>query len=169
MDRSIFTASRIKNYISRAAFLFAALISVVLLSSHGFAETFCKPVHGRFQSQAQPPGSCSSPVGLCTHGQVIGGLQAEFDLTVNNLFPADPANIPTVVFFTGISAIHMKDGSVVTGVDAGALDTNPSGDGHFGSLITFVNGASGHIVLTANADLAAGVVSGDYTGEMCAP
>ncbi|MEK6698961.1 MAG: hypothetical protein AABZ10_07945 [Nitrospirota bacterium] len=99
---------------------------------------------------------------------MIGGIQAEYDFTASSLFPAHPG-ITSVFFFTGTSKITMKDGSRVTGMDAGALDLNPSGDGHFGSLITFVAGASGHIVLTANADLAAGVVSGDYTGELCTP
>jgi len=91
---------------------------------------------------------------------------------------SDPIQVPpgpnpeyttSVQFFTGVSKITMKDGGAVLGVDAGALDMNPLGDGHFGSLITFVEGASGHILLTANADLAAGVVSGDYTGELCTP
>lgn len=170
MDRSIYAAGRIKGFPSRAAILFAVLLSAVLPSSHSFAEMLCKPVHGRFQSQVQPPGMvCTSPVGLCTKGQVIGGLQADFDLTVNSLFPADPVNIPTVMFFTGISTMHIKGGGLIIGADAGALDTDPLGDGHFSSLITFVEGASGHIILTANADLAAGVVGGDYSGELCTP
>lgn len=122
---------------------------------------------------------------FCTKGKVIGGLQAQFELTLTSQIPANflmptdltppQRTVPTVIFFTGLSDIQMKHGGRVFGTDTGALDTDPFGDGHFASLITFTGGdgdfagASGHIVLDANADLSVGTVSGDYTGEICVP
>ncbi len=153
--------------IAVTGFLLAALLSPLSMTSQAIAENVCKPVHGRFHSEPRTP--CDSPVGFCTQGETIGGMQASFTFSMSSQSLTGHPEIPTVITYTGVSDISLKSGGQVTAIDTGALDLNPFGDGHFGSLLTFVHPASGHIVLSGNLDLATGKVTGDYTGELCLP
>ena len=92
----------------------AALAAV--LAAPGVARAKdCTNVSGPFS--AVPPATCASPVGICTHGRLTGGLDAAYDFV---------ADSETVVFptasLTGHSTITIdKGGAVLSGQDTSTL------------------------------------------------
>jgi len=133
----------------------------------------CKPVVGSFQTSAMPPGQGHCPVAapLCTAGRVWGGIQGSYQFVMTAASPAAPlGGTPTVVFFTGTSAVALNGGAQVSGLglDTGSLDL-PPGLGGFASLITFGGGASGQIRLRGEFNAADGTTTGDYLGTICMP
>lgn len=131
----------------------------------------CKPVVGSFQAAAVPPGQghCPPAAPLCTAGRVWGGIQGSYQFVMTAASPAGPlGGTPTVVFFTGTSAVALKGGAQVSGLDTGSLDL-PPGLGGFASLITFGGGASGQIRLRGEFNAADGSTTGDYIGTLCLP
>lgn len=135
--------------------------------------SFCLPVKGKFTSRPAPPETCQSPVGLCTEGELTGGLLggSTYAFTMTGLIPAEVEE--DLFFFVGASEITTRVGSLILGSDAGTIDLNPTRSGNFVSLITFGGGtgvftnASGQIALRGRLDLATGTVAGDYLGELC--
>ena len=161
-----------------AAFFIAAVAALTIVSSETMAKAECVPVNGHIDSQQvlPPPfGTCTSPVGLCTSGTFIGGIQGNFNFTATSFIPSPEPTIPSVFLFTGLTVIQTKDGDSLFGSNAGSIDFNPFGDGHFADLITFTGGtgslagASGHIVAFGNVNFATGVSTSDYKGELCTP
>ena len=128
------------------------------------ADQTCKPVVGHFEAAVVPPGGdCASPI-LCTAGQVWGGLQGTYNFTMTSQQPSGA--IPSIFFFTGNSAVTLKNGDVTNGIDTGSIDLGP--DGGFASLITF-SGGTGQIRLRGQLNQAEGTTSGDYIGTLCTP
>jgi hypothetical protein len=124
----------------------------------------CTDVSGPFS--AVPPASCASPVGICTHGQLTGGLNATYDFV---------ADTQTVVFpiatLTGHSTITMdKGGAVLRGQDTSTLSLLT---GAFTTTVHIVGGTqqykkgSGTIVAVGVFDFATGGTAGTYTGTIC--
>jgi len=108
---------------------------------------------------------------LCTAGRVWGGIQGSYQFVMTAASPAAPlGGTPTVVFFTGTSAVALNGGAQVSGLglDTGSLDL-PPGLGGFASLITFGGGASGQIRLRGEFNAADGTTTGDYLGTICMP
>lgn len=132
----------------------------------------CRPVNGHSVTQVGRPPECDSSVGFCTRGKVIGGLQGDLHLTATSFVPAGDATIPAVSFFTGRGVIQGKNGDVLVGTDAGAIDL---ASGKAATLITWTggtaqfDGASGQIRVSADLDAATGTVVSDYRGELCTP
>lgn len=167
---------------SMTAFLMATFTALTIVSNTAVAEAECTPVNGHIDSQQllPPPfGTCASAVGLCTSGTLIGGIQGQFNFTGTSITPSpllDPTTLsPFVALFTGQTVIQTKDGNSLFATNAGALDTDPFGDGHFADLITFTGGtenlaeASGHIVAFGDFSFTTGVGASDYRGEVCTP
>jgi hypothetical protein len=168
--------------VARRALLIAIAMMAAAVGGAAEAEAGCKSLFGHFASQAvmnfdpTDPNACTSPVGFCTDGKVIGGLQGTFRLTLEELIPAtfDPeTGEPRVSFFVGESRITIKNtGEQLIGTDTGALDFI---EGQIATLLTFTggtgafDGASGHIVISGVADFATGVNIGDFRGEVCTP
>src|SRR5712671_6035164 len=74
----------------------------------------CQDVSGPFS--AVPPATCASPVNICTHGRLSGGLSATYD------FVADAQTIAgTTANLTGHSTITTDKGAVLHGQDTSAL------------------------------------------------
>lgn len=151
-----------------------ALITSVQSSGTASASGNCKPVFGPFQSAFADPATCQPGAVFCTEGKVIGGLVGSFGLNVFEQIPT--GTDPNVLFFVGESVIAtMPDGSLLFGTDTGAIDVDPTRDGHFGTLLRFTGGegrnfgASGHIVINGNVDFLTGAIMGDYKGELCTP
>jgi hypothetical protein len=97
----------------------------------------CTKVSGPFS--AVPPATCASPVGICTHGRLTGGLSAAYDFV---------ADSQTVVFpiasLTGHSTITIdKGGALLLGEDTSALS-----------------------LLTGDFDFATGATAGTYSGTI---
>lgn len=82
--------------------------------------------------------------------------------------------VPTVLFFTGRSAIFLKSSEQLLGTDTGSIDL-PPGQGGFASLITFdggtgsMTGATGQIRLRGEFNPTEGTTTGDYIGSLCTP
>jgi hypothetical protein len=116
-----------------------------------------------------PPPDCTAP--FCSAGRVWGGIQGSYTFTMTTIVPSGA--VPSIMFFTGQSAITLKSGDVLHGTDTGSLDLGPLGG--FASLITFTGGtgamagATGQIRLRGELDQAEGTTSGDYIGTLCKP
>jgi hypothetical protein len=155
---------------SRVAAAFAAL-PLAAAGGPALAAT-CTAVNGHSLTTVVP---CppQEPGPLCTRGKVIGGLQGRLDVRAFTVEPAHPS-VPSVVRFTGQSVITARDGDTLVGTDVGAIDLDPAGDGHVGTLLTWTGGtgryagASGHIVINGHLDFTTGTVATDYRGEVCA-
>ena len=153
--------------------LFRVGILVVLaISGVSFANAAqqCKPVVGSFEATVQPPDTCSGP--LCTAGRVWGGVQGNYQFTMNKIIPNGEQEVPTIMFFTGHSIVSLKNGDQLFGTDTGTIDL-PPGKAGFASLITFTGGtgamanATGQIRLRGEFNPTEGTTSGDYIGEVC--
>jgi hypothetical protein len=131
----------------------------------------CRTVHGRFTSVPVAPPACTSPVGLCTSGQLTGTLNGgTYAFTMNTLTTAPEPEAQFVSFFSGISTVTTRSGRVYRGVDTGAMNMNPpgtEGSGKFSTLLSFTDGGSGFLHIRGTLDFVTGNASGDYKGEIC--
>lgn len=161
---------------TQAASVAAALAFMVLggasMGGAALAGENCKPVFGPFQSAFADPATCQAGAVFCTEGKVIGGLVGDFNLNVFEQIPT--GTDPGVMFFVGESVITMlPERLALVGADTGAIDVDPTRDGHFGTLLRFTGGdgsyqgATGHIVINGNVDFMTGAIMGDYKGELC--
>jgi len=142
----------------------AAALATALAAAGPARAKDCTDVSGPFS--AVPPASCASPVGICTHGQLTGGLNATYDFV---------ADTQTVVFpiatLTGHSTITMdKGGAVLLGQDTSTLSLLT---GAFTTTVHIVGGTqqykngSGTIVAVGVFDFTTGGTAGTYTGTIC--
>jgi hypothetical protein len=141
----------------------AALAAVLAVPVAAHAKD-CTKVGGPFS--AVPPASCASPVGICTHGRLTGGLTADYDFV---------ADSQTVVFpianLTGHSTITIdKGGALLLGQDTSALSLLT---GEFTTTVHIVGGThqykrgSGTIVAVGVFDFATRATAGTYSGTVC--
>src|SRR5215471_7233169 len=142
----------------------ASVASLAIISAApARADQSCKPVVGSFEAQITTEGGTAGPGLLCTSGRVWGGIQGSYFFTMASLVPtgavAPPAaSVPSIFFFTGNSAVTLKDGVPAAGIDTGTIDLPfiPGGQGGFASLITFGGRVSGQIRLRGELDPVAG-------------
>jgi len=146
-----------------------AIAAVLLAAARPASAGECKPVFGHFTSSPITIG-CTSPVGFCTTGRLIGGIQGSYAFTMLTAAPAAVPNPAGVSFYTGRSEVSLHHGGTVVLADAGAIDLNPFGSGKMAALLSVIGGAtSGFLQLRGSIDFATGVVTGDYFGEICGP
>lgn len=164
----------------KKALVIATALTVTLIGQEAAANVTCKPLFGHFESTVVTnfdptvPGTCFSPVGFCTDGTIIGGLQGTFRLTIEEFIAGTfvpGTGQPQVQFFIGESVVTDKtSGDQLIGTDTGTLNLL---NGQIATLLTFdggtgaFDGASGHIVITGAADFANGANIGDFRGEVC--
>ena len=136
-------------------------------------EAGCKQYAGPFSSVLVPPPACTSPIGLCTHGQLSGDLQAAYDFTFATLAPAGDPNDPTKFFYTGTSIvttnkgiIHTTDTGVISGVNATVIDPFVTTAQLAGGTHRYKN-ASGVFVATGELNVLTGEAAGTYTATIC--
>jgi hypothetical protein len=130
----------------------------------------CKKVQGKFSAVNLPPEACTSPLGFCTEGTLSGNLKGSYSFVMNTAMPAGEPAAPNVTFFGGDSVVVTHKGDVYEGVDTGAINLDPPGtlnSGRFSTLLTFTEGAAGHLWIQGTADLAGGTVTGSYSGLLC--
>lgn len=150
--------------------LVGLFLAVGLFSLEASAEARCRTFRGWFFSEAAPDG-CQGA--LCTKGVLYGGLNGQYALTVQQMFPTGDPEIPTVFFYTGKSHITLRFGDLI-GTDAGSLNLDPA-SGKFTALITLTEGsgrytgATGHLIVKGTTDMTTGLTAGDYEGEYCTP
>jgi len=75
--------------------------------------------------------SCTSPVGICTHGTLTGGVKGTFDFVASAVTPAAPSG---VVFLSGNTIIRTTTGLNLFTADSATVNTNPGSDGEFAGL-----------------------------------
>ena len=124
----------------------------------------CTQVSGPFS--AVPPASCASPVGICTHGQLTGGLPSTYDFVADSQVVSFP-----IAALTGHSTITIdKGGAILLGQDTSDLSLVT---GAFTTTVHIVGGThqykkgSGVIVAVGVFDFATGATAGTYSGTVC--
>jgi hypothetical protein len=129
-----------------------------------------KPCHtftGTFTAVA--PETCPSPVGICTHGTLVGGFPSTYDFVADTLVPTGP---PGEFDYTGHSVITARKGRLF-GSDSGHLTMLPDGTAPFVTTVTLVGGTrkyqgvTGQFVAPGVLDLATGATVGSYTARIC--
>ena len=148
----------------RPRMMMTAALAAVLAAPGAARAKDCTRVSGPFS--AVPPPSCASPVGICTHGRLTGGLTATYDFV---------ADTQTVVFptaaLTGHSTITIdKGGATLLGQDTSTLSLLT---GDFTTTVHIVGGThqykkgGGTIVAVGVFDFATGATAGTYSGTIC--
>lgn len=131
----------------------------------------CRDVKGKFEAANLPPDQCSSPVGFCTEGELgKGNFKAGYSFVMSDTFSAGEPDAPGVNFFQGESLVTLPNNTVLVGIDTGAINLDPPGtlnSGRFSTLLTFTEGAAGHLWIRGTADLVNGTVSGSFDGVVC--
>jgi hypothetical protein len=161
--------SSTRGRVGGALVLVGALSGLVLAPSIGGAAPTTRTVSGRFTGTQVTGPSCTSPVNLCVHGTLSGGIKGTFDTTTSATSPGEPSGI---VFLSSNSVIQTTSGSLFT-TDSTAINTNPGGDGEFASLSEITDGTgsfgstSGYFQLVGT--FKNGVESGTYTGKLINP
>jgi hypothetical protein len=161
-------------------FTIAALLSVAgtigaaSYTSSVHADSKCKPVHGRIQSTFTTT-NCTSPIGLCTVGQITGAGPLDSATTFLALDAAPSAGLPAVepsanLSYSGVLTINAKHGTLVVD-DLGVLDgvhaafteleRPASGTGIFANS-TSVFFISGQLVNNGTG------FDGELSGDLCA-
>jgi hypothetical protein len=135
----------------------------------------CQTANGDFT--AVPPQSCSSPVGICTHGTLTGGFPSTYDFVADTLQSANDPVSPNKSLYTGHSVITTPDGGQLFGRDTGFLFTEEDGHAPFVTTVHVIGGtqryagASGQFVAPGVLHLAPsptqGTTDGTYTAVIC--
>lgn len=148
----------------RTALPFAVLALGVAATA---AATPCKTYTGTFTAVA--PADCASPVGICTHGTLVGDFPSTYDFVADTLVPS---GVPGEFTYTGHSLITARKGTL-SGSDSGHLTMQPNGTATFVTTVKIVAGtgkyedATGQFVAPGVLDLATGGTVGSYTAQIC--
>lgn len=127
----------------------------------------CKAFTGTFT--AVPPAGCTSPVGICTHGTLVGGFPSTYDFVADTLVPTGN---PDEFAYTGHSTISTDKG-LLFGSDTGTLTMQPDGTAPFVTTVQLVGGTgkyegvTGQFVAPGVLNLATGETVGSYTARIC--
>ncbi len=138
-------------------------------------ERNCRDYSGPFSSTLVPPPTCTSPIGLCTHGLLGGSFPADYDFTFETLNSANDPNDPTKFVYSGHSIVTPKSGHGVmytadTGVIHIPLDNSPA---PFVTTAVVQSGTkrythvSGQFVASGNLDFSTGDAIGSFTALLC--
>jgi hypothetical protein len=144
--------------------MMTAALAAVLAAPGAARAKDCTNVSGPFS--AVPPATCASPVGICTHGRLTGGLDAAYDFVADSQTVAFP-----IASLTGHSTITIdKGGAQLLGQDTSTLSLLT---GDFTTTVHIVGGthqykrAGGTIVAVGVFDFATGATAGTYSGRIC--
>lgn len=117
-----------------AGLTLVALLGVMPIVGQTSAAPQAKTVQGHIETHlVSVEDGCTSPVGLCTTGKIIGDIQGELTFIASTLTPAPNQGTQPVYFYTGDIIIRTKDGTI-TAVDAGVFDLVTGGAGDLTTL-----------------------------------
>ena len=145
--------------------------ATIILSSLAIAQANCNVYTGDFTAVA--PATCSSPVGICTHGTLTGQFPSTYDFSVDTLVPANDPASPNKFLYTGHSTITAADGAQMFGHDSGFLYIEADGHAPFVTTVKIAGGnqefshVSGKFVAPGVLHLADGSTDGTYTATIC--
>ena len=144
----------------------ALLLSILPARADDDAKTQCHAFYGPFTSVVVPPPDCKSPVGLCTHGTLVGELPATYDFTA--LTQMNDPNDPNIVTLTGKSIVTTAAGVIHT--DDVSVINFATGDFVTKALVdkTKIHDAkTGGFIAAGNLNLATGQATGNYSAILC--
>jgi hypothetical protein len=95
-------------------------VALPLTMGIGHAQSNCKPVKGHIVSELLTGPECTSPVGLCTSGRFIGGINGKFVFIATSLTTHQDTSVTDVVHYTGDITISTRHGDIFD-KDAGAF------------------------------------------------
>ena len=139
-----------------------------LAGGRALAAQDAQQVHGHLMSQVLTGSACTSPIGLCTAGRLVGVINGDFVFTATRLEPSDT---PGVFFYTGQIVVQTNQGEVRC-QDAGAFGV--TGSGPVVDICTITGGTerwagvTGHIRIHGTFTFAEGGNS-KYEGEIIRP
>jgi hypothetical protein len=118
-------AKTLKPLVIGAALSVVGTFGAASYTSSVHAGDGCMKVHGRIQSTFTTT-NCTSPIGLCTVGQITGAGPLDSATTFLALDAAPSAGLPAVepsanLSYSGVLTINAKHGTLVTH-DLGVLD-----------------------------------------------
>ena len=144
----------------------ALLLSVASAQAGDGDKSRCHAFYGPFSSVVVLPPSCTSPVGLCTHGILTGEYPATYDFTALTQ-TTDPSD-PNVVTLTGESVVTTSKGVIHT--DDVSVINFATGDFVTKALVHRSNlrqAKSGGFIAAGNLDTATGQAIGNYSAILC--
>ena len=134
----------------------------------------CDELAGPFTSTLNNGPGCSSPIQICTTGDLTGGLTGNYDFTMLTLGPSGNPADPNEFVYTGTSVITDLNGDRIFGQDSGVMHVDPAGgDSPFTTTVTFLGGtgkyagAVGRVVATGVLNFTTGQAAGNYTAVVC--
>lgn len=150
------------------------LLAVVAMSSVNIAsdaQSQCKRVNGRIISQLLTGPQCTSPIGLCTIGRFIGGINGDFTFVAQTLSPTPDSSVTGVFYYTGDITIMTNQGNIFD-KDAGAFNVVPNSTGDFASVSTTTGGTGRYVGASGRIRIAGTFTPEDggdseYEGEVC--
>ena len=161
----------LRSSISQVLFLFLCLFLIVSTAN----ATSCKSIRGSLEETIVPPPDCTSPVGLCTAGNIWGHVKGQFRFTASAIINSGDTSITNVVFVTGntvLSNISMgnKRGTITT-KSAAAFRT--SGDGELNDLQIITGGTGSFAGVSGSLQIFGNFVNGSgissVEGTICLP
>lgn len=151
--------------------LFASIPLSALPAAAQSSRSRCRAAEGTFTSSlVTDPAACDSPIGMCTSGQLEGGMEGTYEFTFLTMMP-DPSD-PSVVHYTGRSVVTTATG-VLYGEDRGVMRMHGDGTASFVTTVEVYAGegcfagATGRIVAPGRLDLMTGQAEGAYGAYVC--
>jgi hypothetical protein len=135
------------------------------VSGRAGAEPRCRSVAGILVSSLVSGTGCTSPLGMCSRGWLIGGITQPFFFTLLTLSPTDATETTGIMQYTGEMIIETRGGVIVVS-EVGAFDADASGTGDVAAVSTIVAGGSGRLRVQGTFRPAQGGHSA-YVGTIC--
>ena len=147
--------------------LLALLLLLLIVSVRAGDDTQrCRAFYGPFSSVVVPPPDCKSPVGLCTHGTLIGEFQGTYDFTA--LTEETDSNHPNSILLTGMSVVTTSKGVIHT--DDTSILNVVTGDFVTKAIVhdsDIAEAQTGGFIAAGNLNLATGEATGTYSAVLC--
>jgi hypothetical protein len=143
----------------------AVLLCGALATSRAEADPRCRSVSGVLVSSLVSGADCTSPLGLCSRGWLIGGITQPFFFRLLTLSPTDTTALTGVMQYTGEMVIERRSGAIVV-AEVGAFDADVNGTGDVAAVSTIVAGGSGRLRFQGTFTPLSGGHSA-YSGQIC--
>ena len=157
-----------------STFLSSVFLGFCFSSSLVANAATCKSVRGGIDETLTPPSACTSPVGLCTTGNIYGDIKGQFKFTASAILNSNDTSVTNVVFVTGdnvINATYKTRKGTVTAKSAAVFRT--SDDGELSDVQIITGGTGGFAGVTGSLQLVGNFVNGigfsSFEGTVCFP
>jgi hypothetical protein len=135
------------------------------VSGRAGAEPRCRSVAGVLISSLVGAPECTSPVGLCSRGWLLGSITQPFFFRLLTLSPTDTTALTGVMHYTGEMVIQNRGRTLIV-AETGAFDADANGTGDVAAVSTVIAGGSGRLRFHGTFTPTGGGHSA-YSGEIC--